>query len=400
MLFQYVAKNLAGEVVKGQLEAEDAKRALHLLREKQLFALDLKRAQIQTSFRLMKGKVGVKDLSLFCSQVSTMLKAGVSITRTLSTVADQTSNKLLKTTVNEIVKDLENGNTLSDSVSKHDAVFPPIFVSLVEAGETGGVLDTVLTRLADYFDGEREIRERIKSAMTYPLFIGAFAIIAMIFMLTFMVPNFVSMFDEMGAADQLPMITQIIMALSEIIKNNIVYLGVAFFAIIFIIRIVMQRPNIKIWWDYKKTTLPIFGILMKKVAVARYCRTMSLMTACNVGIITSLQLVSKAVDNASFGEEILDALTGIQEGSTIVKEFNESRFLDSLTLQMLSIGEETGNIEELLEKIGVYHEQDVKYSTERLASLIEPLMIILVAIMVGIILVAVMLPIFDIMQFM
>ncbi|QNO16107.1 type II secretion system F family protein [Alkalicella caledoniensis] len=398
MLFQYVAKNITGELIKGQLDAEDSKRALHLLREKNLFVLQLKRAQLQTTIKLFQRKVGVKDLALFCSQTSTMLKAGVSITRSLQTVADQTENKLLKDAVTDVIRELENGNTLTDSVKKREDVFPQIFVSLVEAGEAGGVLDTVLERLSLYFESEREIKEKVKSAMTYPMFIGGFALVALVFMLAFIVPNFVSMFDQMGAGDELPLITKILISSSEFLQRNIISLILLICATIFGMRLLLQKPNIRIWWDYRKTRMPVFGKLIKKIAVSRFCRTMSLMTASSVGIVTSLQLVSKAVDNNSFGEEILDVLVGIQEGGTLVQEFKKSRYLDNLTLQMLSVGEETGNLETMLEKIGVYHEQDVKYSTERLASLIEPLMIVVVAIFIGLILAAVLLPMFDMMQ--
>lgn len=399
MLYQYVAKNTSGDIVKGQIEAEDHDRALHLLREKKLFVIQLKRAQIHTSFSFLQRQVGPKELSLFCNQVSTMVKAGVPITRSLVTVAEQTSNKILKKAVTEIVKDLEGGNTLTESVKKHEEAFPQIFISLTEAGETGGILDTILERLAAYFEGEREIKEKVKSAMTYPLFIGGFALIAMVLMLIFIVPNFVSMFTDLGAEDQLPAITKMLIGLSDFFRYNIIGIFLFLAIALFGFNLIMKTPKVKIWWDYKKTTIPIFGKLMAKIAVARFCRTMALMTASGVGIVTSLQLVSKAVENDYFGEEILDALTGIQEGSSLVKEFTKSKFMDSLTLQMLSVGEETGNVDSMLEKIGIFYEQDVKYSTERLASLIEPMMIVVVALMVGVILMAVMLPMFDMLQF-
>jgi type IV pilus assembly protein PilC len=398
--FQYIAKNLAGETIKGQIEAEDQKRALHLLREQKLYVLNLKRARIQTGIKLFIKKVSVKDLSMFCSQLATMLKAGISITKSLNALGEQTENKVLKKTIKEIVKDLENGSTLKDSVEKHDDVFPQIFISLIEAGETGGVLDIVLERLALYFDGERELKENIKTAMTYPLFIGGFAIIVAIFMLTFMVPNFVSMFEEVGAMEHLPFITKLLIAVSDFLKQNLIILIIGIFVLITSLRFFFQKQNIRIWWDYKKTQLPIFGRLMKKVAVARFCRTMALMSASNVGIVNALQLVAKAVDNANFGEEILDVLVGLQEGGTLSSEFSTSKFLDNLTLQMLTVGEETGDLDQMLEKIGVYLEQDVKYSTKRMASLIEPILIIGVALLVAVILIGVMLPVFDILQFM
>ncbi|SHJ68509.1 type IV pilus assembly protein PilC [Anaerobranca californiensis DSM 14826] len=400
MQFQYIAKNLAGETIKGQIEAEDQKRALHLLREQKLYVLNLKRARIQTGIKLFIKKVSVKDLSMFCSQLATMLKAGISITKSLNALGEQTENKVLKKTIKEIVKDLENGSTLKDSVEKHDDVFPQIFISLIEAGETGGVLDIVLERLALYFDGERELKENIKTAMTYPLFIGGFAIIVAIFMLTFMVPNFVSMFEEVGAMEHLPFITKLLIAVSDFLKQNLIILIIGIFVLITSLRFFFQKQNIRIWWDYKKTQLPIFGRLMKKVAVARFCRTMALMSASNVGIVNALQLVAKAVDNANFGEEILDVLVGLQEGGTLSSEFSTSKFLDNLTLQMLTVGEETGDLDQMLEKIGVYLEQDVKYSTKRMASLIEPILIIGVALLVAVILIGVMLPVFDILQFM
>lgn len=398
MLFQYIAKNIEGELINGQLEAEDSKRALYLLREKKLFVIQLKRAQIHTPLKLFQKKVDVKDLALFCSQTSTMLKAGIPITRTLKTVAEQTENKLLKETIQDVNKELENGSTLTESVKKQSGVFPQIFISLVEVGETGGVLDDVLDRLTSYFESERELKEKIKSAMTYPMFIGGFAVIAVIFMIVFIVPTFVGMFEDMGAGDKLPLITKLLISLSDILRQQIFTIILLAGAFISSLRMLLQKPKIHLWWDFTKTKIPIFGKLIKKIAVSRFCRTMSLMTASSVGIVSSLQLVSKAVDNNSFGEEILDVLMGIQEGGTLVEQFKSSKFLDSLTIQMLAVGEETGNLESMLEKMGLYHEQDVKYSTERLSSMIEPVMIVTVAIFVGFILIAVMLPMFDMMQ--
>lgn len=398
MLYQYVAKNLAGDMVNGQLEAEDTKRALFLLREKKLFVIELKRAQIHTPLKLFRKKVDVKDLALFCSQTSTMLKAGIPITRTLKTVGEQTGNKVLKDTLTEVIKDLENGSTLTNSVKKQDNVFPQILVSLVEAGETGGLLDDVLDRLTSYFESERELKEKVKSAMTYPMFIGIFALVAVVFMIMFIIPTFVGMFEDMGAGDQLPLLTKMLISASEFLQQHIFSLIILVGGIIFGVRLLLQKPKIRLWWDFNKTKMPIFGKLLKKIAVSRFCRTMALMTSSSVGIISSLQLVSKAVGNHSFGEEILDVLMGVQEGSTLVEEFQTSRFLDSLTIQMLSVGEETGNLEGMLEKMGLYHEQDVKYTTERLSSMIEPIMIVTVAIFVGFILAAVMLPMFDMMQ--
>lgn len=399
MLYQYLAKDFSGKLVKGQIEAQDHRRALHLLREKELFVVEIKRVQVQTSFSLFKRRVGPKELSLYCSQLATMVSAGVSITRALAIVAEQTDNKLLKEATSNIIKELENGNSLSDSIKKHGQAFPQIFISLMEAGESGGMLDVILQRLASYFDSEREIREKLKSAMTYPSFIAAFALVALNLMLIFVVPNFINMYGDLGAGDQLPMITKILISFSSFLRSNIFWVIILLLLLVFSFSKLMEIPSVKIRWDYKKTSLPIFGKLLGKTALARFCRTMALMTASNVDIVSSLQLVSKAVENDNFGEEILDALAGIQEGGSLADEFKTSKFIDSLTLQMLKIGEETGSLDEMLEKMGRYHEEDVKYSSERLGSLIEPAMIIVVALMVGLILIAIMLPMFDMMQY-
>lgn len=399
MQFQYLAKSSEGERIKGQIEAEDSKRALQVLRDKELYVLKLKRAKIQTSFNFLNKRVSAKDLSMFCSQVGTMLKSGVSITKALETVGNQTQKKALKNAIKEMAKDLENGNTLSNSVAKHDDIFPPVFTSLVEAGETGGVLDSVLERLAGHFESEREIKAKVKSAMSYPLFVCTFAIIALILMLIFIVPSFIGMFEDLGAGDKLPLLTKMLISLSEFMQRNIITMlmicGLMFIAL----RLSLKKPSVKIWWDYSKTKIPIFGSIIKKMAVSRFCRTMALMTASSVGVVTSLQLVSKSVGNNSFGEEILDALVGIQEGGTLIGEFRNSKFLDSLTLQMLAVGEETGKIEDMLEKVGLFQEQEVKYSADRMASLIEPVMIIVVGALVALIVIAIMLPMFDMMQY-
>jgi type IV pilus assembly protein PilC len=190
-----------------------------------------------------------------------------------------------------------------------------------------------------------------------------------------------------------------LMAMSKFIQNNIILLFVAIWLIAIALKLSLKKANIKIWWDYNKTKIPIIGNFIKKIAVSKFCRTMALMTASGVNMVKSLELVSKSVGNNSFGEEILDVQAGIQKGSTLTKEFRNSKFLDKLTLQMLMIGEETGNVDEMLEKIGLFQEQEVKYSTNRMASLIEPTMIVVVGIMVAFIVIAMMLPMFDMIRY-
>jgi type IV pilus assembly protein PilC len=344
-------------------------------------------------------RANAKDLSMFCSQISTMLKSGVSITRALETVGKQTTKKALKQSIIEITKDLENGNTFSKSVAKHSDVFPPLFTSLVDAGEAGGVLDSVLERLAKHFESERQLKAKVKSSMTYPLFVCGFAIIALILMMIFIVPSFVGMFEELGAGDKLPFITKMLISMSSFIYQHIILLFIIMGLIIITLRLSLKKASVKLWWDYIKTKIPIFGNLIKKFAVSKFCRTMALMTASGVGMIQSLQLVSKSVDNNSFGEEILDVSIGIQEGGTLIGEFKNSKFLDNLTKQMLMVGEETGNMEDMLEKVGLFQEQEVKYTADRMASLIEPVMIVIVGIMVGFIVTAIMLPMFDMIKY-
>jgi type IV pilus assembly protein PilC len=399
MQFQYLAKNKEGEKIKGQIEAEDLKRALHMLREKELYVLQLRRAKIKTSFNLLNRKVSIKDLAMFCSQVGTMLKSGVSITKSLETVGGQTSKRALKQSIREITKDLENGNTFSKSIAKHEDLFPPVFTGLVDAGETGGVLDSVLERLAKYFENEREIKAKVKSAMIYPIFVCGFALIVLILMMLFIVPSFVELFEDLGAGDKLPLMTKMLISLSEFIQQRIISIFMITGLIVIALRLSLKKASVKIWWDYNKTKIPILGSLVKRVAVSRFCRTMALMTASGVGVVPALQLVSKSVGNDSFGEEIMDVLMGIQEGGTLVAEFRNSKFLDNLTLQMLAVGEETGNIDSMLEKIGLFHEQEVKYATTRMASLIEPVMIVIVGIMVGLIVISIMLPMFDMIKY-
>lgn len=394
-VYSYRARDFSGAVIKGQIQADDVNRAAELLRNKRLTILELAPGKTtQKKSALFKKKsIPVKDFAVFCRQMSTMVKAGVTIMSSISAIAAQAENQLLAETLSDIGKELESGKTFSEACQKHRGIFPNIFNSMVEAGETSGALDEVLDRMAEYFEGQAEIREKVKSATTYPSFIGVAAIVVVVVLMMTVIPSFATMFAESGM--ELPMITQILMTISEVMQKYFYIVFPAIGAVIVLLsrwakttkgRHTIQRVSLK---------LPKFGPIFKNSAIGRFCRSLSILVASGVPMIQALEIVARVVDNVEYSSAILHARRGVSEGMTLSQGLGGSAHFTPLVLHMLKVGEEAGALDEMLSKIADFYEDEVKYTVDRLSSIIEPMMILFLAGIVGVILAAIMLPMFS-----
>lgn len=394
-IYSYRARELSGKVVSGQIQADDMNRAADLLREKKMIILELAPGKTQKKgFSLFKKKtIPLKQFAVFCRQMATMTKAGVTIMSSISAIAAQSENPMLAETLADVGKELETGRTFSEACYKHKDLFPNIFTSMVEAGEASGALDDVLERMAEYFENQNEIQQKVKSATTYPTFIGVAAIIVVIVLMLTVIPGFASLFDDFGG--ELPGITKFFMALSDFMKNYFYILIPAIIAGIFFLkrwskttkgRHAIQRLSLK---------APQFGIIFKNAAIGRFCRSLSILVASGVPMIQALEIVARVVNNVEYSSAILHARKGVSEGMTLSQGLGGSPHFTPLVLHMLKVGEEAGALDEMLGKVADFYEDEVKYTVDRLSSIIEPIMIFGLAIIVGAILAAVMLPIFD-----
>jgi len=325
--------------------------------------------------------------------MATMVKAGVTIMSSISAISAQADNPVLGEALSEIGKDLESGRTFSEACTKHKELFPNIFTSMVEAGEASGALDEVLDRMAEYFETQAEIQEKVKSATTYPSFIGVAAVVVVVVLMMTVIPGFATMFSDFGG--ELPFITKALITLSDFMQSYFYILIPAVIVGIFFLkrwanttkgRHTIQRVSLK---------LPKFGIIFKNSAIARFCRSMSILVSSGVPMMQALEIVARVVNNVEYASAILHARKGVSEGMTLSQGLGGSSHFTPLVLHMLKVGEEAGAMDEMMSKVADFYESEVKYTVDRLSSIIEPLMIFALAIIVGIILAAVMLPMFE-----
>ena len=394
-VYSYRARDLAGQVIRGQIQADDVNRAAELLRTKKLTVLELApgRTKKQTVSPFKKKTVPLKEFSVFCRQMATMVKAGVTLMSSISAIAAQAENPLMAETLTDIGKELESGKTFSEACHKHKDFFPNIFTSMAEAGEASGTLDQVLERMADYFENQAEIRQKVKAATTYPSFIGVAAVGAVILLMMTVIPSFASMFAESGM--ELPFITQLMMSISEAMQNYFFLIIPALAVGIFLLlrwakttkgRHTVQRLSLKV---------PKFGIIARNAAIGRFCRSASILVASGVPMVQALEIVARVVNNVEYSSAILHARRGVTEGMTLSQGLAGSPHFTPLVLHMLKVGEEAGALDEMLAKVADFYEDEVKYTVDRLSSIIEPMMILFLAGIVGVILAAVMLPMFQ-----
>lgn len=397
-IYSYRARNAAGKVLSGEIQADDMNRAAAMLRDKQLIILDLAPGSTKKmEISLFKKKsIPVKEFAVFCRQMSTMVNAGVTIMSSISAISAQAENPLLSETLAEVGNDLESGKTFTEACQRHREMFPNIFISMVEAGEASGALDDVLNQLAEYFESQSEIREKVKSATTYPSFIGGAMVVVVIVLMVTVIPGFATMFADMDA--ELPTITKAALSLSDFIRSYwFIHLPILIGAVVGLTRYLKTtkgRHN----WQRLSLKLPKFGSLFQNAAIGRFCRTLSILVASGVPMIRALEIVARVVNNVEFSSAILHARKGVSQGQTLSQGLAVSSRFTPLVLHMLKVGEDAGAMDEMLSKVADFYESEVKYTVDRLSSIIEPLMIFALAIIVGCVMASVMLPMFDMVQ--
>jgi len=334
-----------------------------------------------------------KDIVVFTRQFSTMIDAGLPLVQGLNILAEQSTNPTLKTILKQVTKDVEGGATLAESLKKHPKVFDELFVNLVAAGEVGGILDTILQRLATFIEKADDLRRKIKGAMTYPAVVVAIAIIVIAVILVFVIPVFQDMFSSFGSA--LPAPTQLVVNMSDFMKGNFIWVILAFIVLGFAYK---QYRNSK---GGRKTTdtlflkLPIFGDLLKKTAVARFTRTLGTMLSSGVPILDSLEIVAKTAGNVVIEEIIYDVRSSIAEGQTIAEPLSENDIFPGMVTQMISVGEATGALDTMLNKVADFYDKEVDAAVDALTSMLEPLLMLFLGGAIGGLVVAMYLPIFS-----
>ncbi len=345
------------------------------------------------------------DITLFTRQLATLLDAGLPLVRSIRILQDQQNDgSQLKVVLRDIASGVEGGKTFSDSLSKYPNVFDGLFVNMVRAGEAGGVLETILNRLADFSEKSEKLKKKVKSAMTYPAVVLSIAGIVVIFLLTFVVPRFQTMFSQQGR--ELPLITQTLIDVSNAMKGFVMFknpiitiLGIGLIiAGIAGIKFMLRTKGGKYAVDSFKINAPIFGELVKKVIVARFTRTLGTLIASGVPILQALDIVGDAVGNAVVGKAIGNVHASIKEGESIVAPLRESGIFDPMVVGMIDVGEETGTLSEMMIRVADTYDDDVDTAVDGLTSLLEPLLIVFLALIVGTIVIAMFLPLLSLMK--
>lgn len=382
-----------GETLSGEYACDDRRDVGEYLRKRRIVITSIKKKprEIEIGF-LKKQGVGVKDLSVFTRQFATMVNAGLPLVQCLDVLGRQLDKPHFKKVVQTVTSDVEGGSTLAEALEKHPKIFSDLFVNMIAAGEAGGILDVILGRLAVFLEKADALQRKVKGAMTYPTIVLTVAGGACIFMLMFVIPVFAKMFSDFGGV--LPAPTRIVMNLSEFLKGYWWALGGGAAILTFIFKRYRATVKGKMVTDRLALRIPILGTVLRKSAVARFTRTLGTLIGSGVPILQGLEITAKTAGNAVIQKAIQDTATSISQGDTIALPLKESGVFPPMVVQMISIGEQTGALDEMLSKIADFYDDEVDSAVEALTAAIEPIMIVVMGTMVGGMLVAMYLPMF------
>jgi type IV pilus assembly protein PilC len=392
--FLWEGRTSQGGQQRGEMEAATEAAVRLTLRTQgiQITKIKEKPKDIFANIPLFQGKVQDKDIIVFTRQFATLIDAGLPLVQGLEILSSQEENKLFKKILIQIKNDVEGGSTLADALKKHPKVFDNLYVNLVAAGEAGGVLDSILARLAAYFEKASKLRSKVKGALTYPVAVLVIAFAVIIVMLVFVIPVFQKMFADFGGT--LPALTQGVVNLSAFMRKYVIYILGAIGVVIFAFKTYHKTETGKITIDRIALKLPVFGDLLRKTAVANFTRTLGTMITSGVPILDGLDIVARTMKNKIIQKAIFDTRKSISEGKSISEPLGKSGVFPPMVVQMVSVGESTGALDSMLTKIADFYDEEVDAAVEAITKLIEPFMMIFLGGSVGTMLAAMYLPIF------
>lgn len=387
--FEYIARSQQGKTAKGTVDAESEEVASDQVKKMRLKIITIRPAKKGSSLNIsLGGNVKTKDLVIFTRQLATLVNAGVPIVRSLRTLKDQAENEKFKKQLTQIVRKVEAGTALADALAEHPKTFQPIYVNMVKAGEEGGILDEVLKRLALQQEKDAAIKGKIKSAMTYPGVVFTITIVASIFLITTIVPKIGDIISDLSdGKGSLPIYTRALLALSDILLSP-VFIGASVITVPILIigfRKYTATKSGRMNWHRLLLHTPIVKTLVMKVAVARFARTFSSLMGAGVNIVQSINTTAGAMGNAVIEKELLDSAKAIQGGAQLSKQLEGSKYFPPIVSQMLAVGEETGQSDQILNKVAEFYEEEVDTFVGSLSSILEPLMIVVLGSIVGVI---------------
>jgi len=391
-VWQYSGTALSGKQIEGEIVAASRDDARALLRKKRVLVNKIKKKPLEINIQLSKG-VPVKDLARFTRQFSAMNASGLALIQCLDTLKEQVENINLKKAVERISGDIQGGSTLSDAMRRHPHVFSDLYCHMIAAGEAGGILDTILVRLADYLEKAERLLRKIRGAMMYPSLVVIVSIGVVMILMTKVVPTFAEMFSSAGG--ELPGPTKMVMAISDFIKGNFWLILMGMLALPFGLFRYYKTPKGRLQLDILSLRLPVLGDLIRKSATARFTRTLSTLLNAGVPIIESLRITARTAGNKVLEIGIQKALESISGGQTIAEPLSATKIFPPMVIQMISVGEKTGGLADMLSRVSDFYDEEVDSAVETLTSLIEPMIIVILGVIIGAILIAMYLPMFD-----
>lgn len=397
-VFVWKGRTPGGEVRSGEIEADNRDDALTHLRRKRIIATQVrpKAKGIKLPFSLGKGRIKGKDLAIFTRQFSTMIDSGLPLVQCLDILSKQTEATALREVITAVMHDVEAGTTLAEALAKRPEAFDSLFVNMIDAGEAGGILDKILSRLANYIEKAETLKRKVKSAMTYPAVVLCVAGGAMVFMLLVIIPVFAEVFADFGGS--LPLPTLIVVKLSDFVKQTWWMGGLAIAGFIFALKRYRKTEKGARRIDAMLLRSPVLGDLVRKASIARFTRTLGTMISSGVPILAGLDITARTSGNKIVEDAIQLTKASIREGETIAQPLRESKVFPPMVVQMISVGEETGALDKMLEKIADFYDEEVNTAVDTLTSIIEPVMIVVMGTMVGGMVVAMYLPMFKLIN--
>jgi len=395
-MFEYTARSQTGQIQKGQMDVATKDDVTAYLRKNRLIMVSVREQPKQIKLSLGGSRVKTRDIVIFTRQFATMINAGLPLVQSLNILAAQTENKTLAEVTRAVVYDVESGNTLADAFSKHPKAFTPLYVNMVAAGEAGGILDTILLRLATFLEKNDALVRKVKGAMVYPGVIICVAMLAIAILLIFVIPTFQSMFASANL--ELPLPTRIVIGMSNFLIHFWWAMLLAIGGVIFGVRSYYGTPAGRLQIDAAMLKAPVLGDVLRKSAVSRFTRTLGTLVSSGVSILEGLEITAKTAGNQVVHNAVMESRQSIAGGETIAAPLEKSKVFPPMVISMIAVGEQTGGLDEMLSKIADFYDEEVDVAVSALLSLMEPAMIVVLGVIVGGMGIAMYLPIFDMMN--
>ncbi|UJF14836.1 type II secretion system F family protein [Jeotgalibaca sp. MA1X17-3] len=396
-VFAYKAKTKEGKTMKGKIDSVNKKEALSQLRMMDLIVYQVEPLNSLLNKEInLRSSLKMKDLIIFLRQFSSLINAGILLVDALDLLSEQTSNLLLKETLEEVASEIKEGTALSDAMKKYPKVFPELLFHMIHSAEISGQLEEVLDQMATYYEKQYRIKQKVSTAMTYPLVVGGLALLIMTFLLIFIVPIFSDLFASMD--QELPAITQFVMSLSTWFQTYwwLFFLSIAL-VVLLLIRL-SKEEKVAYYFDYLQLKIPVIGTFIQKALLARMTQTLSSLINSSVPILQAIEVTSQVVGNRVVEKVLLEAKKEVEQGESLAKPMENHWFFPALIIQMIQVGETSGSLDDMLKKVSEFYDQEVQEASEKFQALIEPLLIIFLSVVVGLIVLSIVIPMFSMFE--